>query len=124
MFHSMNNMHPRPRGDPSPRPRIKFTYIYCLLILNHLTTSTLLMDHFFVDGLLFHNVYFLSAECKYLHFAVCYDWQPAKVHNIRERGEYLTLHWLCKTHCVKLLHNTHHHLMVLNCLTYMHASIK
>ena len=27
-YHSANNMYPQPRGDPSPRPRIKFIHIY------------------------------------------------------------------------------------------------
>ena len=37
-------------------------------MLNRLAKSTLLMNHFFVDGLLFHNVYFLSTERKYSIF--------------------------------------------------------
>ena len=40
----------------------------------------------------------------------------ARVHNIYMEGEYPTLYCPFKTHCVKLLCNTHHHLMVSTCL--------
>ena len=54
---------------------------------------------------------------EYLKFVV------SRVHNIEREGEYLTLYCPCKTHCVKLLCNTHCHQMVLTSLkSYKHAN--
>ena len=55
--HSANNMYPRPRSKPSSRPWMKFIlhmmeYLYCIVS----PTSTALMDPFFIDGLLLHNI--------------------------------------------------------------------
>ena len=65
------------------------------------------LQAFFVDMLVYQITHsFLKGHLQWKNDLGLYSSLVLpRIHNIRERGEYLMLYWLCKTHCIKLLHH-------------------